>query len=63
MSLMACIVALGWPQEATGWGAVDLEDVLLTLALLGIVYLLAAAGVRHRKEKAADLAQFRADCR
>lgn len=60
---MACIVAVGWPGEATAWRAVDLADVLAALALLGVVYLLAATGVRHRRKRAEDLASFRSDCR
>jgi hypothetical protein len=60
---MPCVVALGWPGEISSVVAGSLMDVLVALTLVGLVCWLAAAATRHRKEKAEDLARFKADCR
>jgi uncharacterized membrane protein len=54
MSLMACVVALGWPGEGVGGGVGGLLDVLVTLALVGLVCLLAASVARRRQEEKSD---------
>jgi hypothetical protein len=61
MSLVACVLAIGWPDAAAGPspGPGGLLDALITVGIVGLVCRLAATVGRREKERSLKVVPFR----